>query len=172
MPNESQNFWNFSLDLYSREGVAAACLALQSDYQLDVNLILFCYWYGNYFGEVDEQLLADAVEFSAKWRHHVVQPLRDSRNWMKLNADRNDGFDKLRERIKADELAAEKYQQERIAALVHETSGAERDDAGSIASARNMDKLLQAMQLRRDAKIEASLLTISCALEQESLAAR
>ncbi len=166
MSNKPQKFWNFSLDLYDREGVAAACLALQSEYRLDVNLILFCYWHGSRFGEIDEQLLADVIAFSTKWREHVVQPLRDTRRWMKLNPDGSEGFDALRERIKADELAAEKYQQEQLAALVHDSGRAAGHDAGSISCAKNMDKLLQAMKLKCDAKIEASLLIISSALEQ------
>ena len=57
MPNKPQNFWKFSLELYDREGVAAACLALQEEYQLDVNLLLFCYWHGSNFGVIDTERL-------------------------------------------------------------------------------------------------------------------
>ena len=111
MPNKPQNFWKFSLELYDREGVAAACLALQEEYQLDVNLLLFCYWQGTNFGVVETELLRQVIDFSAEWRRHVVQPLRDARNWMKLNADNNEQLQLVRAGIKTEELAAEKYQQ-------------------------------------------------------------
>ena len=39
-------FWDFSLSVYSTEGVPAACLVLQDHHQVDVNVILFCCWLG------------------------------------------------------------------------------------------------------------------------------
>ena len=39
-------FWNFSLEIYSGEGVAEACLDLQERRGCDVNILLFCCWLG------------------------------------------------------------------------------------------------------------------------------
>ena len=39
-------FWDFSLAVYGRPGVAPACLALQQRHGADVNLLLFCAWFG------------------------------------------------------------------------------------------------------------------------------
>ncbi len=166
MTNEPPNFWNFSLGLYDREGVAAACLQLQSNYNLDVNLVLFCYWHGSQYGEINEQLLADAIDFSESWRQHVVQPLRDTRSWMKFQAARSSQSDDLRERIKADELAAEKYQQERIYEFAMQSSKEKIGMRGSAASSNNVDKLLQMMGIERDKMIEDCLQIISRALLQ------
>lgn len=33
-------FWDFSLEVYPREGVGAACLALQARHEIDVNVLL------------------------------------------------------------------------------------------------------------------------------------
>lgn len=162
------NFWNFSLSLYEREGVATACLQLQAEYRFDVNLLLFCHWYGSSYGELDPQLLSNAISLSARWHNHVVQPLRTTRNWMKKQEDRSEQFDALRERIKAGELAAEKIQQQEIEKLVLEWNEGENGEIGSAAIGKNIDKLLQAMKLQRDATIDEKLRIISSALEQQS----
>ena len=40
------NFWDFSLAIYRLPGVADRLIALQDDYDADVNLVLFCCWCG------------------------------------------------------------------------------------------------------------------------------
>jgi uncharacterized protein (TIGR02444 family) len=37
-------FWRFSLNFYRQAGVAEACIALQDDFGVDVNLMLFLLW--------------------------------------------------------------------------------------------------------------------------------
>lgn len=172
MPNKPQNFWNFSLDLYDREGVASACLALQDQYQLDVNLILFCFWHGTNLGVAQEDLLQRIIDFASEWRRHVVQPLRDTRRWMKTNSQSDNQsknqsdtqFDALRQRIKESELAAEKIQQERIAQLVNEGSSGQ-EPGGRAACEMNLDSLLRALGLERDEKMSAAFATIANALD-------
>lgn len=164
MSNESRDFWQFSLALYDREGVADACLELQADYHFDVNLILMCYWYGSCYGEMDERLMRDVTTFSAQWRRHVVEPLRNTRTWMKQRTDNRERFDSLRERIKADELAAEKYQQRRIEQMVADFSQVEQGEPGSVASRKNIDLLLRTMDLDRTPLIEEKLALVSAAV--------
>lgn len=164
MPNKPQNFWNFSLDLYDREGVASACLELQDLYQLDVNLILFCFWHGTNLGVVQEDLLQRIIDFASEWRRHVVQPLRDTRRWMKSNSEESTQFDALRQRIKESELAAEKIQQERIAMLIDEEYSGQ-ESGGRDACEKNLDSLLQALGLEREEKMSAAFATIANALE-------
>lgn len=164
-----QNFWHFSLDLYDREGVANACLALQDDYQLDVNLILFCFWYGTTHGVVTEKLLGEVIDFSAEWRQQVVQPLRDTRRWMKLHSRQpapiTARFGTLRQQIKASELAAEKIQQERIALLSADSEPLDQRYRGKAASEQNLDRLMQALRLARDEKLSAAFAIVANALE-------
>jgi hypothetical protein len=40
-------FWDYSLHLYSQPGVEGACLTLQDEFDLDVNIVLFCLWSGD-----------------------------------------------------------------------------------------------------------------------------
>ena len=81
-----KNFWEFSVTLYAKDGVASACLNLQDTFEIDVNLLLFGCWYGFYFGEFDESTLDQALDFSRIWKTEVVQPLRNVRVWMKANS--------------------------------------------------------------------------------------
>ena len=172
MPNKPQKFWTFSLELYDAEGVAAACLELQDAYQLDVNLILFCFWHGSAYGKIDQELLQNIIKLSIEWRSGVVQPLRSARSWMKLNSNPSEQFDSLRERIKADELMAEKYQQEKIASLASEFNRGRQclfdfDDIG-----KNINSLLHAVEIERDEKITSRLEILRSALEKQVLGSR
>lgn len=123
MSAHTQSFWDFSVEIYAQDEVSSACLELQNEFGFDVNLILFCYWYGYSYGTIDDRLLQLVIEFSDNWKQNVVQPLRTVRKWMKLNADafqpdQSSQYSCLRERIKDDELAAEKYQQEAVEKLI------------------------------------------------------
>ena len=172
MPNRPPNFWNFSLSLYDREGVASACLELQARYRFDVNLILLCYWYGGCYGKLDDRLLKHIFSFSDQWRERVVQPMRDSRSWMKEQAERGESLDILRERVKQTELAAEKYQQERIELMVTENNSAAEGTPGNAASTHNAGLLLRAMGLDWNEYIEQRFAVISNATEQSGVDSR
>jgi uncharacterized protein (TIGR02444 family) len=166
MPNKPQKFWTFSLELYDAQGVAAACLELQDAYQLDVNLILFCFWHGSAYGKIDQELLQNVLELSIEWRCGVVQPLRSARAWMKLNPNPSKQFDSLRERIKADELMAEKFQIEQIASLTLAFNTGRQCVWGSDDIRENIDSLLVAAKIERDEKITSALEVIRSAIEK------
>jgi uncharacterized protein (TIGR02444 family) len=89
MPNvvaadlQTLNFWNFSLKLYGRPGVAPACIALQDGLGLDVNLLLFCCWHGRAKRKLEAADLKRAIGAVAGWQHDVVQPLRAVRRRLK-----------------------------------------------------------------------------------------
>lgn len=153
------------MELYDAEGVAAACLELQDAYQLDVNLILFCFWHGSVYGKVDQELLQSVIELSIQWRSEVVQPLRSARVWMKLNPNPSEQFDSLRKRIKADELMAEKFQQEQIASLTSAFNRGRQCIFGNDDTAENIDSLLLAVEIARDEKITSRLEIIRGAIE-------
>ncbi len=95
-------FWRFSLEFYAQPGVMPACLALQDQHGLDVNLALFCCWVGE---PLDAAALAEAEALVREWRTQVVQPLRAVRRWLKQRDDA------LRRAVAAQELAAEQRQQ-------------------------------------------------------------
>lgn len=121
-------FWDFSLALYARPGVADACLRLQDGLGLDVNLLLFACWTAaagkRRPSREGWRRLVDETE---TWRARVVEPLRRVRRVLK-DAAANPWSVGLRERVKALELDAEHAEQLMIAALA-ETGGGQPGDA-------------------------------------------
>ena len=119
MTLQATSFWDFSNHLYDRNGIANIFLQIQSEFDLDVNLLLFCYWLANFDYVVTESEWRQILEFSKNWKSNIVQPLRNSRTSLKaelINHDYKAQCNGLRERIKIEELAAEKIQQNFIQA--------------------------------------------------------
>lgn len=71
--------WAFSLQHYAKPGVKDACLALQDDRGLDVNVALACLWHerrgGAPLSQKDIERLIEAV-LPAQRRVHAIRPLR------------------------------------------------------------------------------------------------
>lgn len=116
-------FWDFSVRTYRVDNVAQACLSLQDDCGVDVNMLLFCCWFGRRAGRFDDTLFGAACGFSENWRENVVVKLREARRWMKHTGCQTlpmtaDPCGKLREQIKQVELAAEKLQEEALESLL------------------------------------------------------
>jgi len=113
-------FWDFSLAVYRRPGVAEACLYLQDEAGVDVNLLLFFCWLA---GARDEALgkaeIRDILRRTADWRDHVVRPLRDVRRWMKDNVEGMPAapVEALRSQVKRIELDSERLQQDMLFAF-------------------------------------------------------
>ncbi|MGO8868776.1 MAG: TIGR02444 family protein [Alphaproteobacteria bacterium] len=125
-------FWDFSLAVYGREGVPAACLALQERHGADVNLLLFCCWHarsgrGALAGE-DLRRAAAAVE---PWHGRLVRGLRAVRVRLRRESaplpQPTDALlaelaEALRKKIAAVELEAEHIEQLILAASARPVS--------------------------------------------------
>ncbi len=116
-------FWDFSVRTYRTPGVHDACLALQNDYGVDVNMLLYCCWVGAAIGPFDGELFNRAATYSVQWAENVVIPLREARTWMKHTGCDSDPVPtapcmELREDIKTVEFATEKMQQGVLESMV------------------------------------------------------
>jgi uncharacterized protein (TIGR02444 family) len=106
----SNPFWDFSLATYQLEGLATRCLALQDDYGLDVNLLLYAAWLAGMDQRLSAGHLAAVEEAIADWRDTVIKPIRELR---RLWHDYPEATG-LYNAIKALELRAEQQQQDRM----------------------------------------------------------
>ena len=82
-PTETTPFWRFSLHFYRQPGVSDACIALQDDCGVDVNLLLFLLWLaadGQLLSADDVKKLDDKVR---DWRNLTIIPIRDMRRKLK-----------------------------------------------------------------------------------------
>lgn len=109
-------FWRFSLHFYRQGGVSDACIALQDDCGVDVNLLLFLLWLAagrQSLSADDVKKLDDSVR---DWRNLTIIPIRDARRKLKGAATlvapgKQEAF---RTKVKAIELDAERLQQEAL----------------------------------------------------------
>lgn len=167
MSNSSQNFWEFSLELYNSTEVSAACLELQNQHGMDVNLLLLCCWYGARVGELSETSLSQSLAYSKQWAEQVVKPLRQTRIWMKSNlpADQNQhvGFQEVRNEIKTVELRAEKHQQFALEmiAMSQPNSREPGESAEEVSSEKaikgNVFELINQMKIADSSELRATL---------------
>ncbi len=104
----SNPFWDFSIAHYAIDGVAPACIALQDEYGLDVNVVLYAAWWGARGMRLEPGHL-NAIETAVSpWRNRVVLPLRElRRQWREYPGD-----GEFLDAVKALELQAERRQQD------------------------------------------------------------
>ncbi len=73
-------FWDFAIDVYSRQGVSAACINLQDRHTLDVNILLLGMWMGQSGRPViDHDTLIKALGVSRRWNKEIVCGIRSVR---------------------------------------------------------------------------------------------
>ncbi|MGU3421835.1 TIGR02444 family protein [Methylobacterium sp. D54C] len=107
-------FWDFSLALYRRPGLAPACVALQDEGGADVNLVLYLLWCAATGRSLDAGAVRAADAGIAPWREAVVEPLRAVRRALKAEPLERLGSEAYRGRIKAVELEAERLVQDSL----------------------------------------------------------
>src|SRR5215475_10918776 len=107
-------FWRFSLRFYRQPAVADACIAVQEEAGVDVNLLLFLLWHATHKHALAAAEVAALEQRIGAWRDMTVVPLRALRRALKspsaLVAPAT--AELFRTRIKAAELEAERLQQE------------------------------------------------------------
>ena len=117
------DFWRASLELYAREGMARALIALQDRRGADVNLLLYCCWTAQ---SGRDRLYADDLRRAeaaiAGWREDVTIPLRALRTRIKDKRERwiFEGASEVRRAVLETEIASERVTQgilERMAAV-------------------------------------------------------
>ena len=112
------DFWRFSLAAYEPIDVAEECLALQDALGLDVNLLLYCAWFGTRAIVLSRSDIEFASRIVAPWHDNVVRPLRSVRRQIKARFGSE--FENLRSRVKIMELEAEQIEQAMLFAYSRE----------------------------------------------------
>ncbi len=145
-PPGKSPFWRFSVKFYAEPGVAQACIDLQDQAGVDVNILFFLLWNATQNRALGDAEVADLERSIGAWRDMAVIPLRNIRRALKvpppvMAPDVAEGF---RTRIKAAELEAERLQQEAMYALA--LSGPlGRETPSKVAAARDSVAAYQAL---------------------------
>ena len=116
IPVSKSPFWRFSVKFYAVPGVADACIALQDQAKVDVNILFFLLWNATEKRALNAENVAEVERTIGGWREMAVVPIRNVRRALKspppvMAPDVAEGF---RTRIKAVELEAERLQQEAL----------------------------------------------------------
>jgi uncharacterized protein (TIGR02444 family) len=115
-PPQGSPFWHFSLGFYRAPEVADACIRLQDEAGVDVNLLFFLLWNAS----LKRQFSAADVEAAdcrvADWRKTAVIPLREIRRTLKstIGLIEPGSAEVFRTKVKGLELEAERLQQEAL----------------------------------------------------------
>lgn len=110
--------WPWVLRVYGRPGVSPACLHLQDNYGVDVNVLLIALYAASGRGlPLGPSEISQLDEAAERLRREVVAPLRAIRRLLKPHPFGAAG-DELRNRVKKAELAAEQLEQAHLAALL------------------------------------------------------
>ena len=122
MPATSSDspFWRFSLAFYRDPAVAAACIELQDQAGVDVNVLLFLLWNATLKRTLSQATVADLDRRIGAWRNAAVVPLRELRRTLKSPPPvvEPGAAEAFRTRVKAVELEAERLQQQTMYDLV------------------------------------------------------
>ncbi len=115
---EGDAFWYWSLDHYGRNGVEPTLLRMQDEFDFNINIALWCCWCAEFYEDMPELVLRNAIDRTSAWNTNVTIPLRSIRRYLADQAPTKTALgEPFRDAIKENELAAEKEEQSRLEAL-------------------------------------------------------
>ncbi len=154
-------FWDFSLGVYGQTGVPEACLVLQSAHQLDVNILLYCLWFGasgrGTFDAADMTRVTGAV---AEWHENIVRPMRAVRQRLKggMEPAPEELSEPLRAGVQKLEIDFEHVEQLMLAAAIDRAPGDNADGESRIRAAlANARRYFDALDVHQSGNDRRSL---------------
>lgn len=141
--NMCADLWSFALSTYARPGVEAACLHVQEQ-GADVCLLLCGAWLEQRGVALVPERVQALQQLARPWQAQVVEPLRQVRVQWQAMAQQDEPLARLRERVKALELDAERELLKRLEALAQtwptgEMMGQQKWLEGLATEAANLD---------------------------------
>jgi uncharacterized protein (TIGR02444 family) len=116
LPVSKSPLWQFSIKFYAVPGVAEACIELQDQARVDVNILFYLLWNAAQGRAFNGAEITEIERRIGPWREAAVVPIRNVRRALKSPppAVEPAAAEALRTRIKAVELEAERLQQEAL----------------------------------------------------------
>ena len=164
---QANPFWTFSLGYYRGAGVSEACLELQDNCGVDVNVMLFLLWQATLKRQLGATQVKALAEKVGPWQIDVIGPIRGLRRMLKGNAPLLDkgAAELFRTRIKAIELESERLQQESLFALA---AGLATENASTVEAAARANVAAYEQALGRTLALRAVNVLVSALLAEEA----
>ena len=134
-------FWRFSLGFYREPAVADACIRLQDEAGVDVNILFYLLWHAALERRLTGAEVAEIEQRIAPWRDQVVAPLRAIRRAIKVPPPviAPGTAEAYRTKVKGLELEAERLQQEALYDLAQSSRFGESASSPEEAARANID---------------------------------
>lgn len=132
-------FREWADERYGGSGVSTLLLECQNRFELNVNILLWCAWCAEHFGEFPEIPLRRAIEITQEWSRDVTGTLRSARRALKTPPAAADAeaAAALRQDVLAAELRSERVEQAILANLARSTLIPFTDSRGALTRARD-----------------------------------
>ena len=154
-------FWDFSLGVYGQPGIPQACLELQAAHQLDVNILLYCLWFGaSGHGALNADEMAQVTGSVADWHHEIVRGMRAVRQRLKggMPPAPEELSEPLRAGVQKLEIDFEHLEQLMLAAAIDRTPDDATDGESRIRAAlANVGRYFEALEIRQSGEDRRNL---------------
>jgi len=108
----SEEFWQFACQLYSKDGMQTKLLDYQNQQGKNVNLCLLLYYLDSLELAVTPPQLSELESCIAEFDQHALQPLRATRAYLKTIQNEVSDYPTIRKELLSAELKLEKQQQQ------------------------------------------------------------
>ncbi len=118
-PLNSEQFWQFACQLYSKDGMQAKLLGYQNQQGKNVNLCLLLYYLDSLELAVTPSQLSELVSCIAEFDQQALQPLRATRAYLKNIQTEISDYPTIRKELLSAELKLERQQQIRLISVIN-----------------------------------------------------
>jgi len=118
-PLNSEQFWQFACQLYSKDGMQTKLLGYQDQQGKNVNLCLLLYYLDSLELAVTPSQLSELESCIAAFDQQALQPLRATRAYLKTIQTEISDYPTIRKELLSAELKLEKKQQQLLISKIN-----------------------------------------------------
>ncbi|WP_372761114.1 TIGR02444 family protein [Pseudoalteromonas sp.] len=116
----SDDFWQFACDLYSKGHMQTRLLDYQNQQGKNVNLCLLLYYLDSLNFSINAEQLSQLQHVVSEFDAQVLKPLRSARGYLKANQQSITDYANIRHALLSAELKLEKQQQQMLIAAAND----------------------------------------------------
>ena len=155
------DLWDFTLNFYQQPNVESSCLALQNQYGLSINRLIYACWCAC---RGLRQQVEEVDGPADQWQAEITHPLRQLRYKVRNKKTEHDMLDSCYQALRKAELACEQVE---LALLYQQSSRLESTDITEALLAENLDAYLHEIGIERSETLDRMLAPILEAAQKQ-----